>query len=428
MTTDIATRNNGELMPAFSIESAVGRYNAVVEFTKTIMKPDKDYGTIPGTDKPTLLKPGAEKLCSFFGLSVDYEEMEKTLDWDRGLFFFTYKAVLCHNGQLVATGIGSSNSYEKKYRWRWMSESDLPANLDKTKMLSRSGSIREPMFAISKADTSGKYGKPAAYWQKFKDGIENGSARRVKLPKRDGTEMEGWEIGGTMYRVQNDDMADVLNTIQKMAQKRALIAATLIAANASEFYTQDLDDLDIIEGDFTVHPEPADDAKAEPKQPEPKPMPRQAAKPAAPTGPLASSEQVKHLKSLLVKVTLPKGTVDKWYAAAGVKSFDQLTSDQIEKCIKFCESKLVTKDNAPTPENAELSAKDQYVDWFAKMELIAQEVECPMEIFNQGIVKCLKAAKCSDKPWESNESQRQLWEDVLRSKAGYFAVPNEVAA
>jgi hypothetical protein len=33
-----------------------------------------------------------------------------------------------------------------------------------------------------------------------------------------------------------------VNTIQKMAQKRALIAATLLAVNASEFFTQDLEE------------------------------------------------------------------------------------------------------------------------------------------------------------------------------------------
>jgi hypothetical protein len=33
-----------------------------------------------------------------------------------------------------------------------------------------------------------------------------------------------------------------VNTIQKMAQKRALIAATLLAVNGSEFFTQDIED------------------------------------------------------------------------------------------------------------------------------------------------------------------------------------------
>ena len=50
-------------------------------------------------------------------------------------------------------------------------------------------------------------------------------------------------------RIVNDNPADQVNTIDKMAQKRALVAATLIAVNASEFFTQDLEDM-VIEGTY----------------------------------------------------------------------------------------------------------------------------------------------------------------------------------
>ncbi|HYY58986.1 MAG TPA: hypothetical protein VE842_16775, partial [Pyrinomonadaceae bacterium] len=43
-------------------------------------------------------------------------------------------------------------------------------------------------------------------------------------------------------RVPNAEIADQVNTIQKMGQKRSLIAATLLAVNASEFFTQDVED------------------------------------------------------------------------------------------------------------------------------------------------------------------------------------------
>lgn len=267
-----------QLLAPMNMESALARYNATLDFTKRIMKSGKDYGIIPGTDKPTLLKPGAEKLCAFFGLSVDYVEVEKVVDWEKGLFFYSYKAVLGRHGNLVATGIGSCNSYEKKYRWRWVSESDLPSGADTSKMMSRSGTLREPTFAISRSETGGKYGKPAAYWQRFKDAMESGAGRHIRIPKRGGGEdMDGWEIGGTLYRVQNDDLADSINTVQKMAQKRALIAATLIAANASEFYTQDLDDLDFIEGETIQTPQDAQHANGESK---PQPVKPAATSPA----------------------------------------------------------------------------------------------------------------------------------------------------
>ena len=37
-----------------------------------IMRPEVDYGVIPGTKKPTLLKPGAETLLRTFGLADSY--------------------------------------------------------------------------------------------------------------------------------------------------------------------------------------------------------------------------------------------------------------------------------------------------------------------------------------------------------------------
>jgi hypothetical protein len=40
----------------------------------------------------------------------------------------------------------------------------------------------------------------------------------------------------------NPDMADVVNTVLKMAQKRAKVSTTINAISASEFFTQDLED------------------------------------------------------------------------------------------------------------------------------------------------------------------------------------------
>jgi hypothetical protein len=67
----------------------------------------------------------------------------------------------------------------------------------------------------------------------------------VEKPTRRGKSV-AWEIDvdTALYRIPNPDVADVVNTIQKMAQKRALVAATLIATSASEFFTQDVEDGD----------------------------------------------------------------------------------------------------------------------------------------------------------------------------------------
>ena len=50
-----------QFIPAMTIEAAVERYNTVTEFVSRVLRRNVDYGVIPGTDKSTLLKPGAEK-------------------------------------------------------------------------------------------------------------------------------------------------------------------------------------------------------------------------------------------------------------------------------------------------------------------------------------------------------------------------------
>ena len=58
----LATLDQSQFMPAMSIELAVERYNTITEFVSRVLRKDVDYGVIPGTEKLTLLKPGAEKL------------------------------------------------------------------------------------------------------------------------------------------------------------------------------------------------------------------------------------------------------------------------------------------------------------------------------------------------------------------------------
>ncbi|MDJ0576172.1 MAG: hypothetical protein QNJ65_13515 [Xenococcaceae cyanobacterium MO_234.B1] len=51
-----------EIAPAYqnAIAQTANHYKVMVAFVKAQMQKDIDYGVIPGTKKPTLLKPGAE--------------------------------------------------------------------------------------------------------------------------------------------------------------------------------------------------------------------------------------------------------------------------------------------------------------------------------------------------------------------------------
>ena len=239
--------NNSFIAPVANLAEAKQRYDLFQGFVQNILKKDHDFGEIPGTKKPTLLKAGAEKLGAFFGIRPVFVLQESVNDWtgkDHGepFFFREYKCQGYRNGELIGEGVGSCNSWEKKYRYRWMNELEVPVSIDKSKLEFMDGAVSEFAFAIQKAETSGKYGKPAEYWQRFKDAIDNGSAKLITRKTKKGEDMDAYEIGGKLYAVPNRDVADQVNTIDKMAQKRALVAMILIATNASDYFTQDMED------------------------------------------------------------------------------------------------------------------------------------------------------------------------------------------
>ena len=236
------------LTPAIGIESILTIYQAKKDFVEKILKEGVDYGTIPGAgQKPTLLKPGAEKLASFFALAPTFHDIEKVEDWTGAehngepFFYYRIKCQLSRNGMVIGEADGSCNSWEVKYRYRWAKAEDLPPHIEKQGCVTRDGGITEFGFAIDKAETSGKYGKPVEYWQRFRDAIASRTAIQGTRDTSKGKSVT-WTIGTTLYRVPNTDIAEQVNTILKMAQKRALVAATLIATNASDGFTQDLDD------------------------------------------------------------------------------------------------------------------------------------------------------------------------------------------
>lgn len=73
MSHDLVIAGPERFLPVLSVADAVQRRCAIIEFVQRVMKPGVDFGTIPGTPKPTLLKPGAEKLCTLFGLTSRFQ-------------------------------------------------------------------------------------------------------------------------------------------------------------------------------------------------------------------------------------------------------------------------------------------------------------------------------------------------------------------
>lgn len=216
---DSAELEERRFMPVMSIGVAIQRRNTIVEAVTKLMKDGQDFGTIPGTNKPTLLNPGADKLNNLFGLVPEFFITDKDEDWTGekhgGEAFFSY-TVICRlrRGDFqMGEGLGSCNSWESKYRFR-KSERVCP-------------SCGKDSIIKGKAEYGGGwlcFAKKGGCGAKFKAGD---------------AAIEAQIVG----KVTNPEIFDQVNTILKMANKRAKIAATLNATSAHEFFTQDMEDI-----------------------------------------------------------------------------------------------------------------------------------------------------------------------------------------
>lgn len=233
-----------------SVSEVQQRYRIMQEFKDAVLRSEVDYGVVPGTgEKPTLLQPGAQKLCVFFGLHAEFEFVEREEDWmgerHGGEPFFRYLIrcrLMREDSQEVGQSHAEINSWESKYRWRWVDAVDVPPELDTDRIRSKASSTEEFAFAIDKGETSGKYGKPAQYWTGWRQAINDGTAMSITKTTSSGKQLPAFRMASLRYRIPNEDIFGQLNTLIKIGQKRALVGAVLNATGASEFFTQDLDD------------------------------------------------------------------------------------------------------------------------------------------------------------------------------------------
>lgn len=78
---------------------------------------DNDYAVIPGTPKPSLLKPGAEKILLLFKLGFRFEIMSEIVDFVEGTVSFMVRCIVFRkdDGGVVGESIGYCTNKEKKY-------------------------------------------------------------------------------------------------------------------------------------------------------------------------------------------------------------------------------------------------------------------------------------------------------------------------
>jgi hypothetical protein len=221
---------------AVAIESAVANVEAKHEFFKRVMRRDTHYGAIPGTDKPTLLKPGAELLLSSFGLCAELSNAQPPiLDFmgaDHGgepFILYHRQCAIYRTTQdgervCVVKADGICNSWETKYRWR-----------EAKRLCPECGAA---------AIIAGKkeYGGGWICWKKrggCGDSFPQDEPRIASQP---------------MGRVPNEDIADLVNTILKIADKRAYVASTLLATGCSDIFNQDIEDFQSGSAEYAAEP------------------------------------------------------------------------------------------------------------------------------------------------------------------------------
>lgn len=162
--------------------------NLIQEVMQAVMKKDTHYGIIPGCQKPSLWKPGAEKLLVTFRVASDPETVDLSTP-EVARYRVTRKGFSILTGAAVGSAVGECSSDEDKYKWR--------------------GAVCDAEFKAAPED-----------------------GRRLKY-RRDGTTVEQVRM----------NPADVANTILKMADKRAYVALALNVTAASDIFTQDIEDL-----------------------------------------------------------------------------------------------------------------------------------------------------------------------------------------
>ena len=237
---------NGNLMQPATVQELTAQVQTIQQCMKALMKPNCHYGVVPGCgDKPTLLKPGAELIMTLFRISPE-PEIDRDFDGFDTTYRIKVKGIHIPTGNIVGYGVGEASTSEKKYKWR-----------------------------RAVCDAEYENAEP--------------SRRQIAYIKKDGQVYEEKQV--------RQNPADILNTVLKMAKKRAIVDLCLTATACSDIFVQDLDDpavADMVRDERQEAPAPRYQAPAR-KAPAPAPAPQSA---PAPSGNVISEAQRKRLYAI----------------------------------------------------------------------------------------------------------------------------------
>lgn len=195
MNAVIELKPQHDQTPAMRVSSTteiIARTVRVQEVMRSVMKEGVHHGTIPGTNKPTLLKSGSEVLCMTFHIADSYRVTDLS---SHGVIRYRVECIGTHqeSEMVLGSGLGECSSGEEKYKWR--------------------RAVCDEEFENMPSDM-----------------------RRIKYARKNGGLY-------TVKQVKNEP-DDLANTVLKMACKRAKIAMTINVTACGDMFSQDMEDLD----------------------------------------------------------------------------------------------------------------------------------------------------------------------------------------
>ena len=150
-----------------AIETVKHNLKLCEQLVKEVLERDIDYGIIPGVPTPFLWDSGAAKIMAAFNCYAQYKVIDASSLTPHIRYTITSQLINRQSQQIVATGIGAASTKEVKHRYRWVANPE-----------------------------------------------HEGISRKGLKTRKDGK-----------YRIPNPDTEDLLNTIAKMAAKRADVDA-----------------------------------------------------------------------------------------------------------------------------------------------------------------------------------------------------------
>lgn len=202
---------------AEEVRAIIAGTNRMMALQRDLLREGVDYGTIPGTPKPTLYQPGAERLAMFHRLIPEHVVTETITPVPGHPDRIDVRSdCSLHLGSLEGPVIGGAkgaiSSYEDRYRWRILQRT-CP-------------NCQQPTIGKNKAEWGGGWGCRAGKGgcgAKFPEGYKP---------------IEDQPLG----KVENDEPYALLNTLVQMAQKRAFVAAVRHALGITDLFTEEIEE------------------------------------------------------------------------------------------------------------------------------------------------------------------------------------------